>query len=62
MGKYEAQERYDREHTVRFSMKLNKVSDADIIQKLKTVDRKQTYIKKLIRADISADADDEIGT
>lgn len=44
--------RYDREHTVQIKLKLNKKHDADIIQKLESVDKKQTYIKELIRADI----------
>lgn len=51
MGKYEAQERYDKENTVRFTIKLNKKTEADIIEKLNSVDNKQGYIKRLIRED-----------
>lgn len=51
MGKYEAQERYDKENTVQFRLKLNKKTDSDIIEKLNSVDNKQGYIKRLIRED-----------
>ena len=56
MGKYDAQERYDKENTFRITVKLNKKTETDIIERLNSVDRKQTYIKELIRADISKDA------
>lgn len=56
MANYEAQERYDKENTIRFTMKLNKKTEADIIEKLNSVEKKQTYIKQLIRADIKEDA------
>lgn len=52
MGKYESQERYDKENTVQIRLKLNVKTDADIIEKLNSVEKKQTYIKALIRADI----------
>ena len=51
MGKYTAQERYDKENTVSVRLKLNKKTDADIISKLESVDNKQGYIKRLIRED-----------
>lgn len=51
MGKYEAQERYDKENTIRITIKLNKKTEADIIEKLNSVDNKQGYIKRLIRED-----------
>lgn len=47
-----AQAKYDAENTVQFKLKLHKRNDADIIEKLKSVDKKQTYIKSLIKADI----------
>lgn len=56
MGKYDAQDRYDKENTIRISIKLNKKTEADIIERLNSVDKKQTYIKELIRADIKTDA------
>ena len=43
--------RWDRENTVVITMKLNRNTDADIIEKLDSVDNKQGYIKKLIRED-----------
>lgn len=51
MGKYEAQERYDKENTIRITIKLNKKTEADIIEKLNSVGNKQGYIKRLIRED-----------
>ena len=47
----EAKTRWDKEHTVTVTMKLNKRQDADIIEKLNSVDSKQGYIKELIKAD-----------
>lgn len=57
MGETEAQKRarlkYEAEHTTQIKLKLNRNTDADIIEKLQSVGKKQTYIKKLIRADIA---------
>lgn len=47
-----AQDKYDRANTVKVMLKLNKKTDADILEKLDTVDNKQGYIKGLIRDDI----------
>ena len=47
-----ASDRYDRAHTVRVAIKLNKKTDADILAQLGRQDNKQGYIKALIRADI----------
>lgn len=50
-----AQAKYDREHKhefVNYHLKVRKDGNELIIQKLKTVDRKQTYILELIREDI----------
>ena len=52
MGAYPSQEAYDRAMTKKFCLKLNLVTDEDIIKRLEEVDKKQTYIKELIRADI----------
>lgn len=48
----EAKKRWDAENTIQIKLKLNKKTDADIIQKLDSVDNKQGYVKELIRADI----------
>ena len=47
----EAKKKWDSENTVVVTMKLNKNTDADIIQKLDSVGNKQGYIKQLIRED-----------
>lgn len=55
----EAQKRaslkYDSENTTQVKLKLNKVTDADILEKLQEVKQKQTYIKELIRKDIGSE-------
>lgn len=51
------QEKYDAENTKRFGLKLNLKYDEDIIQKLESVESKQTYIKSLIRADLAKTSD-----
>jgi len=48
-----AKERYDARTAVRISLKLNKGTDADVLQRLEEVPSKQGYIKTLIRADIA---------
>lgn len=47
-----ATKKYDEENTVRLSLKLNKTTDADILDKLGEVESKQGYIKELIRRDL----------
>lgn len=51
MGKYESQKKYDKENTIQVRLKLNKKTDADIIEKLNSVENKQGYLKNLIRED-----------
>ena len=48
----EVQAKYDKNHTRRIHLKLNLKLDADILQKLDSVDSMQGYIKDLIRADL----------
>lgn len=44
--------KYDKANTKSVVLKLNKKTDADILDKLGKVDNKQGYIKGLIRQDI----------
>lgn len=44
--------KYDKENTIRLNLKLNKTTDADILEKLSQVESKQGYIKELIRKDM----------
>ena len=44
---------WDRENTCSFTLKLNNNTDKEIIEKLKSVDNKQKYIKELIKKDIA---------
>lgn len=47
-----AQARYEAANTVQVKLKLNRRTDADIIEKLDGAPSKQGYIKQLIREDI----------
>lgn len=47
--------KYDKENTIRLSLKLNKTTDADILEKLNQVESKQGYIKELIRQDLRSE-------
>ena len=46
---------YDAKNTLQVKMKLNKKTDADIIEQLNKVDNKQGYIKRLIRNDMKGE-------
>lgn len=48
-----AQARYDAKTARRVCLKLNKKTDADVLQRLDEVESKQGYIKRLIREDIA---------
>ena len=45
--------RYNKENTVQISLKLNRSTDADLIDSLNRISNKQGYIKELIRRDIA---------
>lgn len=45
--------KYDAENTVQVHLKLNKITDADILERLEQVENKQGYIKELIREEIN---------
>ena len=42
----------DKRNARRVALKLNLRTDADILARLDTVENKQAYVKRLIRADI----------
>ena len=52
----EAQKRaiakYDAANTVQVKLKFNRVTDADILERLAEVGNRQGYIKRLIREDL----------
>lgn len=54
-----ANAKYDAAHTVSFSVKLNRKTDADILEALQSASNKVGYIKSLIRADIEKRKQDE---
>ena len=45
--------KYNKENTVQISLKLNRSTDADLIESLNRIANKQVYIKELIRRDIA---------
>ena len=47
-----AREKYEAKAAVQVKMKLNRFTDADILEKLNSVPNKQGYIKQLIRDDL----------
>jgi hypothetical protein len=47
--KYKAQEKYDKNNTIRFTIKLNKNTDKEIIEALLNCGNKQGYIKEAIK-------------
>ena len=47
-----AQAKYDSTHCKCYTLKMNLVNDADVINRLEQVESKQGYIKQLIRQDI----------
>lgn len=51
------QQKYDKENTKTYAVKVMKNTEADIYKKLESLDNKSGYIKKLIRNDIE-DSDD----
>lgn len=44
--------KFTKEQTISVNLRLNKNTDADIIEKLASVPSKMGYIKQLIRADL----------
>lgn len=53
IAKYGPQNKYDQNNTVQLKMKLNKKTDADILEWLDTLDNKQGTIKEILREHIS---------
>lgn len=47
-----ASRKYDQQNTKVVTLKLNKTTDADILEQLERCENKQGYIKQLIRDDI----------
>lgn len=54
---YQAKKRYDDANTVQVKMKLNRKTDADIIEYLESTGNKQGAIKEAIRAQIERSRD-----
>lgn len=50
-----ASQKYNKEHTVTVLLRLNKKTDADLIERLGRVSSKNRYLRDLIRKDILND-------
>lgn len=50
-----AQIKYDKANTRQITFKFNLKTDADILERLDSVDNRQGYIKEIIRNDIKAE-------
>ena len=48
---------YDKTHTKQIKLKLNRVTDKDILEKLDQTENVQGYIKSLVRSDIERSMD-----
>lgn len=53
--------KYDAANTVQVKLKLNRVTDADILERLEEVGNRQGYIKRLIREDLEKVTQDDAG-
>ena len=47
--------KYDKENTTQIKFKLNKKTDADIIEYLKTIENRSQWFKDIVRAEIKGD-------
>ena len=52
--------KYQKANTIQVNVRLSKKYDADIIEWLESKDAKATYIKKLIREDMSRNKEGEV--
>ena len=52
MGKWDSREKYAKENTRRYVVKVNNNTEQDIIAQLESKENKMGYIKQLIREDI----------
>ena len=52
--------KYQKANTIQVNVRLSKKFDADIIEWLESKDAKATYIKKLIREDMSRNKEGEV--
>lgn len=50
--KREYDNKYKNTHYTQFKFRLKNIDDADVIEKLKSIDNKPEYFRLLIRADI----------
>lgn len=50
-----AQIKYDKANTRKITFKFNLKTDADILERLDSVDNRQGYIKEIIRNDMEAE-------
>lgn len=54
-----ADTKYKKANIVKVNMSLNRNTDGDILSYIATIDNKQGYLKRLIRADMARHAKEE---
>ena len=54
-----AQAKYDRANTKQVTLKLNRTTDADILERFAQVGNVQGYVKRLVRADMAGETSTE---
>ena len=58
--KYAPQNKYDQNNTTQVKLKLNKKTDADLLEWIETLDNKQGTIKEIIRKHIANQKFDDL--
>ena len=53
--KYAPQNKYDQNNTTQVKLKLNKKTDADLLEWIETLDNKQGTIKEILRGHIRSE-------
>ena len=56
---YPAKKRYDAKNLVRYSLVLNRNTDAELIEHMERQESKNGYLKKLIRDDLQREEEQE---
>ena len=59
-GKYASQARWAEKNAKKYLLKFYYTKDAEIIEKLESVDSKLEYIRRLIREDIARNPDPDV--
>lgn len=56
MSRTDAQRKYDSKNIVTFTFTVNRSTEAELLDHLKSMDKRAAYIKRLVREDMERDA------